>query len=534
MRVTPTMVNLQLQTALETAFATMTRDQNQISSGKRILTPSDDPGGTAEALAIRARQAATAGFQKAVNEARGSLGTADDALRTVVDTLGRAKELVLQAANGTNDAGSRQAIGNEVNQLLEQLVTLANSRGSRGEYIFGGQETTTAPYTVTRDAAGQISAVTVNARGIDDATTANVSDTLSIGTGVSGTTVFGPMTDATNAFDVLIDLRNALQGQQKLTLNADVSASGAANASAYLGIDAAADLSLLGPSGTAAIGLTVAGDDAVSYSGNATSAIATAAEINLQAPATGVTATATAARITYSAGTFASDLTLDGVTAGARLVINGTSITGAVSGSDAGARRDALVALINGSGGATGVTATAVAGSADDFALTAADGRNISLETDATVTAGSANALFFGYSTGLTATGAATTVVARGGVQLSASTPITTTVAAGAAFADQVGGESTTGIDAAVDAVDTVLDRATLPSTITGSRLAWLDQIGSALSQQSVTQSVNLGAIEDVDYAKVVSELQQIQVYYQAALASGAQMLHLSLVNFLK
>jgi flagellar hook protein FlgE len=192
------------------------------------------------------------------------------------------------------------------------------------------------------------------------------------------------------------------------------------NANKYLGIDTGGDLSITGPGGTLAIGVTVAGDDTVSSIGNATSAIAVANKINAATPTTKVSARATATRISYTAGTFASDITLDG-TAGKRLVINGTSLIGAVAGT-ATQRRDALIALINTQQAVTGVVASA---DGAGFTLTAADGRNIAIETDATVGAGSANATYFNFGTGL----AAPTVVARGGVTLTAAGTITSTIA---------------------------------------------------------------------------------------------------------
>jgi flagellin-like hook-associated protein FlgL len=419
-----------------------------------------------------------------------------------------------------------------VNQLLETLVTLANGRAGSGTFLFGGQESTRAPYAVTRDASGQITAVTPNARGIEGQTLAQVSEGVTVSTAVSGTAVFGPATDRTYAFDVLIRLRDQLSGQPLLGLQPDVAATGAVNASAYAGLASATDLEITGPRGAGFIAPPTAADDGVSYSGNATSAIALAAQINLLTPTTGVTAAATPAEITYATGSFASDVTLDG-TAGQRLVINGTSILGTVTGTTAAERRDALVALINGQSGATGVTASAVAGGAG-FALTTADGRNISLETDATVTPASANAVLFGFTTGLTATGAATSVVARGGVKLSASGPVTVAPASASALGTQMTGQGTTGIQAALDEITAALDRAVGPSTLVGARLAWLGLLDDRLSSESLGLSSDLSKVEDLDFAQAATNLQQLQTFYQGALASGAQLVQLSLLDFLK
>ena len=245
-----------------------------------------------------------------------------------------------------------------------------------------------------------------------------------------------------------------------------------------------------------------------------------------------MTATATRAQISYAAGSFASDLTLDG-TAGRTLVINGVAILGAVSGGDALERRDALVALVNGQSGTTGVTASAVPGG-DAFALTASDGRNISLETDGTLTPGSANAVLFGFTAGLTATGAATSVVARGGVKLSASAPITVTPAPGSPLAGQMIGHSATEIENALGNLHGVLDRVVMPSTLVGARLSWVALLGERAAADAVGLAGDLSKVEDLDVAKAATDLQLLQTTYQAALASGARLIQQSLLDFLR
>lgn len=532
MRVTPGMMNAQVQRELQAALAAIAHQQDLLSSGTRILAPSDDPGGAAQAVTIRSRQAANAQFQKNVAAAKATLSAGDSGLRAIADVVTQAKEAAVQGASDTNDALARKSIGVSVDQLLETLVTLANSRSSTGAFVFGGQESTIAPYAVTRDASGHITAVTPNARGIDGPTPTEITEGVTVPTTVSGTTIFGAATDPTYAFDVLIRLRDQLDGQPLLSFQPDVGQAGAANASAYAGIVAPTDLQIGGPAGSAFVAPTAAGDDTVSYSGNASSAIALAAKINLQSPSTGVTATVTGARITYSAGTFVNDVTLDG-TPGRTLVINGTSILGAVAGSTSTERRDALVALINGQSPATGVVASAVPGSTA-FALTAADGRNISMETDATVTAASANANFFGFTVGLTGAGAGTSVVARGGVQLGAAAPVTVTPASGAALASQMSGQGTTGIQAALGDLGSVLDRVVLPQVLLGSRLSWVGLLNDRLQSESLSLATDLSHIEDLDVTKAATDLQQLQTFYQAALASGARLIQLSLLDFLK
>ena len=230
MRVTPGIITARITANLQRALSGMARQQEQIDSGKRINAPSDDPGGAAQALTVRSRLAANTQFQKNVADVRESLTSADSVLRGVVDTMQRAHELAVQGGNDSNTATDRQALAGEVNQLLESIVAYGNSRGQRDTMLFGGQETTTAPYTVTRDAQGQITAVTANPLGIDGPTAVEVMDTLTVAPSVSGTTALGAPADPTSAFAVLISLRDALDAND-----------GAAVRGSLTGVDAALD-----------------------------------------------------------------------------------------------------------------------------------------------------------------------------------------------------------------------------------------------------------------------------------------------------
>jgi flagellin-like hook-associated protein FlgL len=414
--------------------------------------------------------------------ARSSLATTDVTMRSIEEVVTQGIEAAVQGVNDTNDPLARQAVGTTVNQLLETLVSLANSRTGTGTFLFGGQESTIAPYTAARDSAGQITTVVPSPRGIDGSTDAAVAEGVSMSTRVSGTTVFGAATDQSYAFDVLIKLRDSLFGQPARLQGRRRGIRGGE----FRGLHGhrAGPTSDHGAVGPAFLGPTVAGDDTVSYSGNATSAVAVAARVNLASATTGVTATVTRAQITYAGGTFASDVTLDG-TPGRTLVLNGVAILGAVSGGSALERRDALVALVNAQSGATGVTASAVPRS-DGFALIASDGRNISIETDGTLTPGAVNGVLFGFSAGLTGTGAATSVVARGAVNLRASAPITVTPTTGSPLASQMTGQGSTEIENALSNLHGVLDRVLVPSTLVGTRMAWLATLGERASAEQL------------------------------------------------
>jgi flagellar hook-associated protein 3 FlgL len=210
MRVTPALVGARIAANLQRALSGIVQQQERLASGRRLNAPADDPAGIAQALTTRSRLAANVQFQKNVAEARESLTSSESVLRGVVDALARARELAVQGGNDTNDGPARQALAAEIDQILESTVVFGNSRSQRGTMLFGGQEVMVAPYTVTRDAQGLITAVVVNPRGIDGPTNAEVMESLTVPTAVSGTTAFGAPTDPASAFAVLITLRDAL------------------------------------------------------------------------------------------------------------------------------------------------------------------------------------------------------------------------------------------------------------------------------------------------------------------------------------
>lgn len=131
----------QLQTALD-------RTQRQISSGRRILTPSDDPISASRALDLREKLARLEQFDRNANIAENRLQNEESALSSVNNLLQRVRELALQANNSTQSNESRQLIATEMRQRLGQLVDIANSRDGAGRFLFSGNLDATTPVSV--------------------------------------------------------------------------------------------------------------------------------------------------------------------------------------------------------------------------------------------------------------------------------------------------------------------------------------------------------------------------------------------------
>jgi flagellar hook-associated protein 3 FlgL len=140
------MLTSNLLSDLQNITAQLAQSQAQLSSGKRIQQPSDDPFGTSQALTYRADLAANAQYQTNVNDGSSWLDSTDTALGDISDLVLRARDLVVQGANGSTGAQGNQDIAAEIDQIIDSVKTAGNTEVA-GQYIFAGTKTTTAPYT---------------------------------------------------------------------------------------------------------------------------------------------------------------------------------------------------------------------------------------------------------------------------------------------------------------------------------------------------------------------------------------------------
>ncbi|MCU7804318.1 MAG: flagellar hook-associated protein FlgL [Candidatus Thiodiazotropha sp. (ex Lucinoma annulata)] len=129
----------------------LSRAQMQISTGKRILTPKDDPPGAAYALDLRTSITQVEQYQNNADRARARLELQEATLRGVDDLMPRILELTIQGQNDTYTPGARQAIAEELRQLNDELMALANTRDSDGEYIFAGYDADSIPFSNPAD-----------------------------------------------------------------------------------------------------------------------------------------------------------------------------------------------------------------------------------------------------------------------------------------------------------------------------------------------------------------------------------------------
>jgi flagellar hook-associated protein 3 FlgL len=124
--------------------------QQQLTSGKTISKPSDDPTGTNSAMQTRQELAGATQHARNISDGLGLLNSTDSALQNMIKQVQRVRDLTVQASNGgaLNEA-SRTAIHTEVSALRDSLLGLANTQ-VQGQPVFGGVTSGTSAYdTVT-------------------------------------------------------------------------------------------------------------------------------------------------------------------------------------------------------------------------------------------------------------------------------------------------------------------------------------------------------------------------------------------------
>lgn len=126
--------------------AKLAKTQEQVATGNKILSPSDDPVGSVRGLELNRSLERTQQFQRNANILDSRLSLEEGMLANSVDILQRVRELALQANNATQSNESRAAIASEVSQQLDMLLGYANTQDPSGNYIFGGHSQGDKPF----------------------------------------------------------------------------------------------------------------------------------------------------------------------------------------------------------------------------------------------------------------------------------------------------------------------------------------------------------------------------------------------------
>lgn len=133
--------------------STLLKTQQQIATGRRILTPADDPVGAAQALNLTQGQSINSQFATNRTHAKSALSQEEGVLQSVTGLIQDLKDAVVQAGNPTMDDGQRGFIAADLRSRLDELMGLANSRDGLGNFMFGGYQIGAEPFAQTATGA---------------------------------------------------------------------------------------------------------------------------------------------------------------------------------------------------------------------------------------------------------------------------------------------------------------------------------------------------------------------------------------------
>lgn len=146
MRISTSQIYNQSVNAMLTEQNQLNQTELQLSSGKSILTPSDNPAGSAQIVNLNQSISTTNQYQTNAGAANSRLSLEGSTLTSVTNLLQSLRSLAVEANNATQSSSSRADIAQQVSQGLQQLVALANTQDANGEYIFAGYQGKSQPF----------------------------------------------------------------------------------------------------------------------------------------------------------------------------------------------------------------------------------------------------------------------------------------------------------------------------------------------------------------------------------------------------
>ncbi len=194
----------------------LNRTQQQIAAGRRILSPSDDPIGSARALVISQSDAVNDQFATNRKNAINTLSVAENTLSNVTDVLHNVKTLLVGAGNGVLSDQERGYIANELQGNLDALFGFANATDGTEAYLFSGFSSTTAPFSKTQGGAIYNGDQGIRSIQVDSARQIPISE--------AGNAIFGNIRTSVNQFNVVPNPSNTGTAATSVAINVPTTA----------------------------------------------------------------------------------------------------------------------------------------------------------------------------------------------------------------------------------------------------------------------------------------------------------------------
>ena len=205
MRVTQGMIYDATNRGLTTTMAAVQSASEKVSSTKALNRPSDNPADVRSAIQLRDALSELNQFQRNIDGATTKTDAMDGALADAGDLIQRANELAIQGGDGTLSAANRQAMSQEVSQIIESMAQDAGAKVGDA-YLFSGFQVNKPPYVVT--GPGTVGAY----QGDHGVALARIGPGATVQTSVAGDSAFQAAFDALTQLKADLDAGTVVQG----------------------------------------------------------------------------------------------------------------------------------------------------------------------------------------------------------------------------------------------------------------------------------------------------------------------------------
>ncbi len=195
MRISTSQIYSIADIGMRDAQVAVEKTHEQLSSGKRLLSPADDPVAATSILSLNQELSRTEQFKKNIDIASSDLDLEETSLKSVDSIVQRLREIAVSAGNtAVLTPADYKAMAAEVDSRLDELVNLQNTRNASGQYIFAGYQSATAPFV--NDGGGNFSY-----HGDEGQLRLQASSTVTVAVSDSGKRVFVDIPSSHNTFN---------------------------------------------------------------------------------------------------------------------------------------------------------------------------------------------------------------------------------------------------------------------------------------------------------------------------------------------
>ena len=197
----------------------------EASSGSKLSKPSDDPAAAKSVLNMNVQLTQLKSYLDNMSSAQSELNVLDGTMSSLSNSIEQANNYALQAANGTYSASDLKTLKSQIDQIIQNVVDLGNTKYN-GNYIFSGTATSTTPFTIQKDANGNITNVDYNSQDSFQAYQryVTISDGTAVAINANGQDVFGHYDpgDSIGLIGNLVSLSNALGAGDKAAISTSI------------------------------------------------------------------------------------------------------------------------------------------------------------------------------------------------------------------------------------------------------------------------------------------------------------------------